>query len=191
MANDAQATRFFEKGEQITASITVQRSAAKVFEAWSGFDSVADVVPGVHSVAPVPDGTYRFVLDADPEASSPDLRIEILVSQPGHRLAWRSVGDSPLPIAGSLTLKELPFARGTELKAVIDYIPDKWALGRRIDKARGKDPEQLLRLALFRFRQLAEAHEIATTRGQPAGRGEGRDAQGSSDEHRFTTEDQP
>jgi hypothetical protein len=50
----------------------------------------------------------------------------------------------------------------------------------------GRDPKAFLQATLFRLRQWLETGEIATTKGQPVGRGSGRADEGSHDEKRLS-----
>lgn len=184
--NDELATRFFEDGERIAAAVTVQKSPMEIAQSWAGLTNLPLLVEGLQSVGPAPGGMFEFKLTPDAkDAGGEDFVTEILKNEPGRVLAWRSTGQTAVPNAGSITLRELPFARGTEVKVVIEYIPPKGPLRQKLDKALGRNPKSLLQLALFRFRQLLEAGEIATTKGQPAGRGDGRDEQGSGDEKKL------
>jgi hypothetical protein len=86
-------------------------------------------------------------------------------------------------------LHELPFCRGTEVKVVIDYLPAQGPIAQKISRAVGQDPKSYLQAALFRLRQWLETGEIATTVGQPVGRGSGRAEEGSYDEKRLGLDD--
>lgn len=184
--NDELATKFFENGEQISASITVQRPAQEVYRMWAGLSGLPAFLEGL-SVGPAPDGLLELTASqAEDRSDAVRWGVEVFKDEPGSMVAWRSTGSPEVPNAGSVTLRELPFARGTEVKVVIDYIPPQGAILQRLDRAIGKDPRQFLQLALFRFRQLVEAGEVATTKGQPAGRSEGRDQEGAGDEQKFT-----
>lgn len=183
--NDELAKKLFENGEQITASITIQRPASEIYQAWAGFRDLPKFVEGLRSVGARDGGGLE--MKAAPWEGEDEFAwdAEILKEEPGRMVAWRSAGTQPIPNAGSVTLRELPFSRGTEVTVVVDYIPPQGALGQKWDKAMGKDPKKFLQLSLFRLRQLLEAGEVATTKGQPAGRGDGRDEQGSGDEQKF------
>jgi uncharacterized membrane protein len=80
-------------------------------------------------------------------------------------------------LAGEVRLAPLPGGRGTRVRlvrqdarpggaieAVAAAVRAPWA------KLRGTDPQRQLEEHLRRFKQVAEAGEVATTAGQPAGR---------------------
>lgn len=189
--NDELASRFFEDGKRIAGHITIQRSAADIYAAWSGLAGITQFVETLDNVSRSSGNTLRFHGRVDGEEYAGEA--QILNEEPNRLIAWRTADAASVPTAGSITLRELPFRRGTEVKVVIDYIPPKGGLSQRWDKIMGKDPRVFLKLALFRFRQFMEAGEVATTKGQPTGRFGGRDEQGSKDERLLAsnTENRP
>jgi uncharacterized membrane protein len=90
--------------------------------------------------------------------------VEIESDAPG-RIAWRSVDRSPHPVQGEFLLRSASGGRATELTVSIEH---RVALAPRVEEALREE----LREGLRRFKQLVEAGEIATTRGQPCGRAE-------------------
>lgn len=184
--NDEMATRFFEDGERITAAITIQKSAREIYALWSGLTGLPRFVRGIEKVIAGTGSVVDFQAREEPaSAATVSWQAEIINEQPGRMIAWRSVGAPEVPNAGSVSLRELPYSRGTEVRVIIEYIPPKGALLQRLDKAMGQDPKAFLQMTMFRFRQLLEAGEMATTEGQPAGRDTGRDVLGSNDEKKF------
>lgn len=119
--NDELAERFYENGEQIRGSITVQARAADVYQAWSCLRTIPRLIDCLKSVMPGAGSRLEFKADAQSQETS--WVAEILREEPGHAFAWRTVGNPAIPNAGSVTLRELPFSRGTEVRVVIDYIP--------------------------------------------------------------------
>ncbi|HLP84098.1 MAG TPA: hypothetical protein VK157_07085 [Phycisphaerales bacterium] len=184
--NDALATNLYENGEQITASITIQQPIAAVFRGMTGILELPQFGGELRNVAAIGPDADKFKFAAAVTAGRTDEhKLEILSQEVDRRIAWRSLPDSPIAHAGSMTLRELPFHRGTEMRVVIDYISPKGTIRQQVDKTRKRDPETNLHLALWRFRQLLETGELATTKDQPAFRGTGRDELGSGDEQKF------
>lgn len=181
--NDDLAAEFYENGEHLSAVVTIQRPARDLYSALREFACVPRLVEEVESVTRAADGKLSWTGRAGP-GDPFTVQSEILTDEPGHRLAWRSGGAEGVPAnAGSVTLRELPFLRGTEMRVVIGYIPPRGKAAGQLARVLGRDPKTALQIAMWRFRQLMEAGEIATTRGQPSGRG-GVDEQGSKDERR-------
>jgi uncharacterized membrane protein len=184
--NDELATAFFNDGTQIKGTVTIQRSAAEVFAAWSDLSGLHTLVEGVTPVNPK-DGSLVTVTLGAGEAKDDNIsrRVEILTLVKNERIAWRGAPDSTIAHTGTVSLRELPFNRGTVVSVIIDYIAPTGTMRQRLDKFLGRDPQVFLNLMLFRFRQLMEAGEVATTQGQPCARSESRDVAGSHDEQKF------
>lgn len=184
--NDELAAEFYEHGEHLTASVTIQRPAAELYTALQELTCVPRLVEEVKSVSRAMDGrlTWTGAAPAGADGRPFSAEAELLTDEPPRRFAWRSAAGSAPATAGSVTLRELPFARGTEVKVVVGYIPQQGKAVATLARTLGRDPKTALRIALWRFRQLMETGEIATTRGQPAGRDDGVDLEGSKDEKR-------
>jgi uncharacterized membrane protein len=186
--NDALATEFFENGKQVTAAVTIQRPAAEIYAALSNLADLprfADQIEAIERAADPKDKAHACWTGKTISGDTFAWQAEVLRAEPGKVFSWRGVGDEGLASAGSLTLHELPFCRGTEVKVVIDYLPATGPISQKVSRAVGKDPKSYLQAALFRLRQWLETGEIATTKGQPVGRGSGRAEEGSHDEKRL------
>jgi Protein of unknown function DUF72 len=89
--------------------------------------------------------------------------------RPGQLIAWRSINCPYFESAGSIRFDKAPQNRGTTLRLILQYIPPGGAPSAMVSKVFGKDPEPAVENDLRRLKQLLEAGEIATTRGQPSG----------------------
>lgn len=162
------ATRFHEKGVRISAAVTIQQPAPKLYNVWREFTQLPRFIEDLESVTRT--GSEQTQWTVRGPADRPySWNARIINDEPHHRLAWETDADAAVPNAGSITFNELPFQRGTEVKAVVNYIPPAGSAGNAAAKLLGKDPKVLLQRALFQFRQLMETGEIATSSGQPAG----------------------
>ncbi|HVZ92955.1 MAG TPA: SRPBCC family protein [Phycisphaerales bacterium] len=184
MPKDRASASYYEKGEQISAVVTVQKTAAEVYDAWAGLSGLPRFIEELDVVARA--GT-RALWKGNSHGESFEWESEVLNEEPNRLIAWKASATAPVQNAGSVTLKELPYRRGTEVRVVIDYVPPRGAVADRVNKMMRGDPEELLRIAMFRFRQWMETGEIATTRGQPSARKPGRDEEGSKDEKKIAT----
>jgi uncharacterized membrane protein len=166
--NDKLATKFFEHGVRMTAGVTIQRSASDLYAVWRNFKDLPRFIDDLQSVTMAdPHRTHWSVKGPGGRIYEWDARI--INDEPNRRIVWRTDDRTSVPNAGSVTFHELPFHRGTEVKAVVEYLPPAGSTGDSIAKLLGADPATLLRRAMFRFRQLMESGEVATAHGQPAG----------------------
>jgi uncharacterized membrane protein len=95
---------------------------------------------------------------------------EIEDERENERIAWRSVEGADIRNAGTVTFRDAPDRRGTEMRVYLSYEPPMGPLGRGVAKLFGEEPAQQLRDDLRCFKNLMEAGEIATVEGQPSGR---------------------
>ena len=80
-----------------------------------------------------------------------------------------------MPNAGEVRFADGPPFRGTEVHVALTYDPPGGAAGALVAKVFGQEPEQQVREDLRNFKRIMETGEIPTIKGQPAGRGAGRD----------------
>lgn len=175
--NDDEAKKINQEGEKVTVSVTIQKPLAAIYGYCCGISRIGELL------APSDARGGAASLDAGQRPITDE--VEIINQEPPRLIAWRSLPSAAVTHAGSLTLRELPYERGTELKVVINYVPPQGKVAHAWTRAVGQDLESFLRVALFRVRNVLETGEYASTRGQPAGRGGGRDEDGAGDERNF------
>ena len=95
---------------------------------------------------------------------------EILEDVPGRLLVWRSQPGSLVHHAGALRLQPAPGDRGTEVRLEIEFETPGAPLARAVARRLGFAEEYAVDEDLRRLKQILEAGETATTRGQPQGR---------------------
>jgi uncharacterized membrane protein len=95
---------------------------------------------------------------------------EIIEDRPGELIAWRSDPGHLVHHAGAVRFRPAPGGRGTEVRLDVEYDPPGAAVGRAIARLFGSATEYMASEDLRRLKQILEAGETATTRGQPQGR---------------------
>jgi uncharacterized membrane protein len=95
---------------------------------------------------------------------------EIVTDKPNELIAWRSLDGSDVDTAGSVRFRELPHGRGTEVRVELKYDPPAGKVGTALAKLVGRSPEAQITADMRRFKQLLEAGEIPSVKGQPRGR---------------------
>jgi uncharacterized membrane protein len=89
-------------------------------------------------------------------------------------IEWETDEGSDISHSGSVTFRRLPRGHGTEVRLKMQFAPKAGAIAPTgLSSVLSFIGEEKVRNDLKRFRQLIETGEIATTRGQPAGRQEG------------------
>ncbi len=114
------------------------------------------------------DGENGFELSLGNADSTVISNAEITDEENGKHIAWGSTGG-PLKHRGVVHFHKAPDDRGTELAVALEFEAPAGPIARAVALFAGWDPEQLVREALRNLKQLMEAGEIPTTRGQPVG----------------------
>jgi uncharacterized membrane protein len=153
------------------ANMIIDRPPEECYSYWRNFENFPRFMSYLESVQNLDDGVSHWV------AKGPgNVRIEwdahIENDIPNKRLAWRSLEGSEVWHTGSVDFEPAPADRGTIIRVQMDYGHSFRALG-AIATLMGKDPEQMIRKELRRFKQVMETGEVITTEGQPSGRASG------------------
>jgi uncharacterized membrane protein len=157
-------------GVKYERAFTINRPASELFAFWRRLENLPRIMQHVKSVTQLPDGRSRWVAEG-PMGVEVSWEAEIHNEEPGRMIAWRSLPGSEVDTAGSVHFSELSNGRGTELRVSLKYNPPYGQIGIGIASLMGSSAEHQIEDDLRRFKQLMEAGEIATTEGQPAGRG--------------------
>lgn len=163
------ATVRASRAVRIEHSVTVMRSAAELYAFWRDPANLPRVVEFIESVETVSETTARWRARG-PGGVTIEWDAQIINDIPNELLAWKSVGDADIPNAGSIHFRPAPDAKGTEVRLVVEYEPPAGHLGAWIAKLVKENPEEQLRTAFRRFKQLAETGEVLTNEGQTSGR---------------------
>lgn len=160
---------------KVQKTVTIKGSPTQVYEFWRKFDNLPSFMQNLESVQETTPGFTHWV------ARGPgDLRLDwdarIQEDLPGERISWTTVDDSPVHHNGSVSFREDPMGRGTQVKVVLRYEIPGGKLGQAVAKLWGTEPGQQLDADLRRLKMFLETGEVARTDGQSAGAN--RDTQG-------------
>jgi uncharacterized membrane protein len=167
-----------EVGRTLSAcsQITVQRPAAEVYGYLEDLRNLSEFSRLIERAEPLGGGAWRCRARL-PLKGAVEWDIRLTADERDRKLAWCAVEGAPLPSAAQVRLTE--GRSGTEIHV------DAWLAlpGPRLvatalrsaERSRplrraGLTPSQVLQQELRRLRQVLEAGETATTRGQSSGR---------------------
>jgi uncharacterized membrane protein len=152
----------------IEHTVSVLKSADECYAFWKDLANFARISETLQSVTALDERRSHWVMKG-PGGTTLQWDSELTEDRPGERLAWRSLPGSDLAHAGVVRFAPAPGNRGTFVTVMMHYRFAGGA-GRAVPKLVGRDPNGTLREDLRRFKNLIEAGEIPTTRGQPSGR---------------------
>ncbi|HKG56262.1 MAG TPA: hypothetical protein VKA85_03375 [Candidatus Limnocylindrales bacterium] len=155
-----------------SAATTINRDREPVYGFWRDPANLTLLHGPIEGITVVDDGRQRWRL-AGPAGPAVELDMRSADDVPFERLAWESVGDGPIPMAGrpvriEVSLSDAPGGRGTEVRLSLRLPGGPIAGG--LERLVGPALEAQLRESLRRARQLLEVGEIATTDGQASAR---------------------
>jgi len=153
------------------AAVTVLADPRALYDRLT-VDGLPDVLSFVAGVEVGP-GEQRTILLRNGWGMPLRWTVRVVEAEPGRLLVWRSVHESAVPGEGEIRLLPAPGNRGTEIHMKLLLGPPASVLGAIASGEIGNsgEPGVSLQDDLNRFKQLAEAGEIATTEGQSRGRG--------------------
>jgi uncharacterized membrane protein len=148
-------------------SLTVLRSPEETYKLWREPGNLMRLVLMVERVDQ-PDERHLHFVARDPDTGEQlEWNSEIIEDRPGELIAWRSSGDTPFT-SGRVGFCPATGGRGTIVRLELRYRPSGGVFGAAFAKLRGRSLEGRAREYVWRFKQMAEAGEIATNEG-PSG----------------------
>ena len=159
------------EGIRVERAVTVNRPKEELYQMWRDFENLPRFMEHLESVQ---------VQDADSGrshwvAKGPlDRRIEwdseVIEERENELLVWKSLPGSMVESMGRVEFLDAPGGRGTIVHVSMEYNPPAGSLGAAFAKLFGREPGQEINTDLRRFKQIMEAGEIATVKGQSSGR---------------------
>ena len=157
------------QGLRVTRAVTIQKSPQELYHFWRNFENLPRFMQHLQSVT-VQDSTHSHWTAKALAGRGVSWDAEIIHEREDELIAWRSIGDANIANAGSVHFTPAPGGRGTVVKVVLEYIPPAGKAGMLVAKLFGEDPDTQVREDLRHFKEMMEAGEIPTTKGQPSGR---------------------
>lgn len=149
-------------------SVAVNRSPDECYQFWRNLENLPRFMQHVESVHAI-DGRHSHWVVKGPGGITVEWDAEITDDLPNEVIAWRSLEGADVKNSGWVKFERAPAGHGTFVKAHITYEPPAGKAGVLVAKALGKEPGQLVKGDLRRFKNVIETGEIPTIEGQPHG----------------------
>ena len=158
------------QGLQVKWAVTINASPEELYRYWRDFQNAPRFMKNVESVQATSGGRSHWVAKT-PLGMTVEWDAEITNDEPGRFIAWRRTGGPFLaPNCGSVRFEPKRGGRETVVRLEIEFHQFRGPIGTMLGNTLGQIPEQVVRQDLERFKELMEAGEIPTTKGQPSGR---------------------
>ncbi len=155
---------------KIEKTVTINKPAEELYRFWHNFENLPSFTKHLKNVKVYNDKRSHWITSA-PLGTSVEWDADIIEDRENELISWTSVEGADIANSGSVHFQPTLNDRGTQVKVVTEYNPPGGAIGDAIAKLFGESPEQQLGDDLHRFKMLMETGEIATTEGQPKGKG--------------------
>ena len=156
-------------GSRVDCAVTVLKPAAEVYAYWRDFENLPRFMKHLVDVDTTANGRSHWVAEG-PLGLKVEWDAEIISDIPNRVISWRSLPGADVNSAGSVRFEELLQGRGTEVRVELKYDPPAGKVGSAIASLFGASPAHQIHEDLRRFKQIMEAGEIPTTKGQSSGR---------------------
>jgi uncharacterized membrane protein len=155
------------RGVHVEESVTINRPLSELYRFWRNFENLPKFMEHLESVSVREEGISHWVAKG-PAHMRVEWDARIINEVHDKVIGWQSLEGSMIAIAGSVNFDE--DKHGTRVTVHFQYNPPGGKLGAAVATVFGEEPNQTVREDLRRFKQLMEAGEIPTTKGQPSGR---------------------
>ncbi len=148
----------------IRTSALIHADSQELYEIWRDVENAPRWQEQIARVARTGEKTSHWVMRSGDKTIEWDS--EILTDEPGHRIAWRSIGGES-DNAGEVIFELSAGGRATMVTVLQEFRLGKLATA--WETIVGRNPKQAVIENLRHFKALAETGEIPRTQGQPHG----------------------
>lgn len=148
----------------VRTTALIHGEPSELYKMWRNVETAPLWQEQIEGVVPTGPKTFHWVMRSGNGTIEWDS--EIVAEEPGHRIAWRSIGGDS-ENAGEVIFEPAPTGRGTYVTVLQEFRMSKAASALQTVKAR--NPKQAVIENLRHFKALVETGEIPRTDGQPHG----------------------
>jgi uncharacterized membrane protein len=156
------ATVNARKAIKLERAVTIEAPRAALYAFWRNFANLPQFMEHLLEVR-VESPERSHWIAKGPAGATVEWDAEIINDVPDSLIAWKTVGETDVPNAGSVHFSDAPGGRGTIVKVEVDYEPPAGKLGALVARLFGEDPDRQIREDLRKFKQLIETGEITTS----------------------------
>ncbi len=158
-----------KNGIQIRRSLTINRTPEELYTFWKQVEKTPLYTPNVESVLKTSERTSHW-LAAGPFGRTVEWNSEILTDEPNHSISWHVHGKPKTANAGKVTFEPATGGRGTVVMLELSFYTSG-SLNLAATGVGSRVQEYQTLKTLRQFKDLMEAGEIPTIKGQPTGKG--------------------
>ncbi len=150
------------------ATFTINKPADELYRMWQKIEDAPKYQERIREVRITGDKTSHWVMEL-PGGQTLEWDAEWTAQEEGKRLAWHTVGYTAVPSAGQVVFEPSANNRGTVVRVTQQFMLPGGKVGGLLGGLFSRTTGGFVKENLRHFKQLAEAGEVATTRGQSHG----------------------
>jgi uncharacterized membrane protein len=158
---DTRAALSGHRGLHVREAIRVEVPLEEVYRFWRRLENLPRFMAYLDSVNESRDGLRSHWVARGPGGVNVAWDAEIINEVENKILAWRSLPESDIVTAGSVTFDRVRGGRATEVVVNLQYAPPAGRGGAALAWLFGRAPSQTIREDMRRLKQLLEAGELA------------------------------
>jgi uncharacterized membrane protein len=151
-----------DRGIHVREAVRIERPVSEIGAFWRRLENLPKVFRHLERVDDLGNGRSHWVARGPAE-----LRVEwdaeIINEVENKLIAWRSLPDSDIVTAGSVTFKPVRSGQAAEISVHLQYAPPAGRAGAILARMFGREPSQTIREDLRRLKWVMEAGEIPRT----------------------------
>ncbi len=144
-----------DKAIDVRRSIDVARPREELFAVWRDFSKLPHFMTHLERVDVISDTKSHWVTKG-PVGTTVEWDAEIVDERENEWIAWQSVEPSQVPNNGTVMFRDAPSGE-TEIFVTLEAQPPAGKIGALVARMFGKSPDRQVRMALERFKEMAEA----------------------------------
>ncbi|MES2522803.1 MAG: SRPBCC family protein [Gemmatimonadota bacterium] len=160
------------KSVDVRHSIEVARPREELYAAWRNFSNLPGFMTHLERVD-VLSNTKSHWVTKGPAGMKVEWDAEIVDERENEWIAWQAVEPAQVPNNGTVMFRDAP-SGDTEIFVTLEAQPPAGKLGELVARMFGKSPDRQVRMALEKFKEMAEsghAWEVAGMTGNVRGTG--------------------
>lgn len=149
------------RGSHLAQVVIINASADEVYRFWRDPVKLSQALPSTVHVSARDSRLWDWSIGT---AGTPNLATwtsEIIHDEPGKLLSWKTTDGSTIVSAGSVTLRDLPGRRGTEVRVRMQYSPPMGKLGAAVARVAGLGADAFVREYLRDIKHFIELDQTS------------------------------
>lgn len=143
------------KGLKIEDSVTIHRPAQELYDIWTRWEQLPEILPHIEHVKDLGNGRTRWTARG-PLGATLSWEAEVINQDPGRMVAWQSLSGGDVDTAGSVHFNATG-ANTTHMTVSMQYHPPGGRLSAVLAEFLGVGLDRRLREDLHRFKHSMES----------------------------------